>query len=166
VVSHQKRTNDLLLKPDNLKSYRQTRERFGLGPLPQFNGGLYYLERGEEVTALYQRARELEAQYDEIGLIRLRGRANDEILIALAMAERGLAPVPEDGTILGNVDTIYPVVEQLDVLAGICRMTNPPPGDPRHVPGHPVSESRARIVHFLDYGTDKWPYRKRWSRGT
>src|SRR4030095_4439914 len=22
-----------------------------------------------------------------------------------------------------------------------------------------VSESRARIVHFLDYGTDKWPYR-------
>ena len=137
----------------------KTRERFGLGPLPQFNGGLYYLERGSEVTALYQRARELEAQYDEIGLIRLRGRPNDEILIALAMAERGLAPVPEDGTILGNVDTIYPVVEQLDVLRGICRMTNPPAPDPRHVPGHPVSESRARIVHFLDYGTEKWPYR-------
>jgi hypothetical protein len=137
----------------------KTRQRFNLGPLPQFNGGLYYLERGSEVSALYQRAREFEAQYDEIGLTRLRGRPNDEILISLAMAERGFAPVPEDGTILGNVDTIYPIVAELDVLRGICRMTNPPPTDPRHVPGHPVSESRARIVHFLDYGTDKWPYR-------
>jgi hypothetical protein len=137
----------------------RTRERFNLGPLPHFNGGLYYLERGSELSALYQRAREFEAQYDEIGLIRLRGRPNDEILIALAMAERGWAPLPEDGTILGNVDTIYPVIAELDVLRGVCRMINPPPPDPRHVPGHPVSESRARIVHFLDYATEQWPYR-------
>lgn len=136
-----------------------TRRRFNLGPLPHFNGGIYYVERGEEVAALYRRAREIEAHYDEMGLDRLRGRPNDEIILSLAMAERGWLPLPEDGTILGNVDTIYPVVEQLDVLSGVCRMVNPPPSDPRHKPGHPVSESRARIVHFLDYGTDKWPYR-------
>jgi hypothetical protein len=137
----------------------KTRERFKLGPLPHFNGGLYYLERGSEVTALYQRAREIEAQYDEMGLDRLRGRPNDEIILSIAMAERGWVPVPEDGTILGNVDTIYPVLEEIDVLSGVCRMTNPPPPDPRHKPGHPVSESRARIIHFLDYGTERWFYR-------
>lgn len=135
------------------------RERLNLGPLPHFNGGIYYLERGEEVTALYRRAREIEAQYDELGLDRLRGRPNDEIILSLAMAERGWVPLQEDGTILGNVGTIYPIIDRLDVLSGVCRMVNPPPPDPRHVPGHPVSESRARIVHFLDYGTDRWPYR-------
>ena len=136
-----------------------TRKRFNVGPLPHFNGGLYYLERGPELTSLYERARELEAQYDEVGLHRLRGRPNDEILMSVCMAERGWVPLDEDGTILGNVDTIYPVLHQLDVLSGVLRMTNPPPPDPRHRPNLPVNESRARIVHFLDYGTDKWPYR-------
>lgn len=137
----------------------RTRARFNLGPMPHFNGGLYYLERSEETTAVYRRARELEAQYDEVGLMRLRGRANDEIILSIAMAERRWMPVPEDGTILGNFDTIYPVVHELDVLSGVCRMSNPPPGDPQHLADHPVREARPRIVHFLDYGTDRWPYR-------
>ena len=137
----------------------KTRQRLNLGPMPEFNGGLYYLERGGEVTEVYQRARALEAQYNELGLVRLRGRPNDEILISIALAERGWMAVPEDGTILGNVDTIYPVIDELDVLRGVCRMSNPPPTDRRHLPAHPVSESRPLIVHFLDYGTDQWPYR-------
>ena len=137
----------------------RTRARLGLGPLPHFNGGLYYLERGPEVDAIYARARDLEAQYDALGLVRLRGRPNDEFLLSLALAERGVGVVPEDGTILGNLDTVYPVVHEVDVLRGRFRMSNPPPSDPRHLPEHPVAESRARIVHFLDYCSDKWPYR-------
>jgi hypothetical protein len=137
----------------------KTRARFGLGPMPHFNGGLYYIERGDEVTELYRRARELEGRYDEIGLVRLRGRANDEILLSIALAERGWMPLPEDGTVLGNVNTIYPVIHALDVLSGVCRMSNPPPADPRHLPAFPVAESRPRIVHFLDEGTELWQYR-------
>jgi hypothetical protein len=150
---------DMLLTGTWFCDIDHTRQRLGLGPMPRFNGGLYYLERGREVSALYARARELEAQYDALGLVRLRGRPNDEILLSIALAERGLAVVPEDGTILGNVDTIYPVMHELDVLRGVCRMSNPPPSDPRHLPEHPVAEARPRIVHFLDYCSDKWPYR-------
>lgn len=137
----------------------ETRARFKLGPMPHFNGGLYYIERGPEVTELYRRARALEARYDEIGLIRLRGRPNDEILLSIALAERGWMPLPEDGTILGNINTIYPVIHALDVLSGVCRMSNPSPVDPRHLPAFPVAEARPRIVHFLDEGTELWQYR-------
>jgi hypothetical protein len=52
-------------------------QRFDLKALPKFNGGVYYLEKGEISDRVYATARELEPQYDEIGLVRLRDRPND-----------------------------------------------------------------------------------------
>ena len=132
--------------------------RFGVAALPHFNGGLYYLEPGPEAAAVYARARALEQQYDEIGLLRLRGRPNDEILLSIAMAEARMMPLPDDGTILG-VFNVYPKFEELDVFAGRCRMSNPPAFDPMHKPTVPVREIAPLIPHFVNNYTDHWRYR-------
>ncbi len=46
------------------------RSSFNLPHLPKFNGGIYYLEKGEKANAVYDTARELEKSYDEIGFVR------------------------------------------------------------------------------------------------
>jgi hypothetical protein len=125
------------------------RARLGLGPMPFFNGGLYYVEPGAEAAAVYARARALEAQYDDLGLMRLRGRPNDEILMSIAMAERGLMPVEDDGSLLGLLDDDVVDLERMDVLSGVCRLV-PRDGRPAVAP---------RVVHFLDYISEQWPYR-------
>ena len=38
-------------------------------------------------------------RYDELGLVRLRGTANEKPLVGLAMALHGQSPIPEDGSI-------------------------------------------------------------------
>jgi hypothetical protein len=136
-----------------------TRKRFNLGPLPMFNGGLYYVEPGAKASAVYSRAREFEAQYDEIGLIRLRGRPNDEILMSMAMAEHGLPPVEDDGTLFGCMNDDVVSVRKMDVLSGVCTLHNPPLPHPEHKSGRPVVELSPRVVHFLDYISDQWNYR-------
>lgn len=125
------------------------RARLGLGPMPFFNGGLYYLEPGAEASAVYARARALEDQYDGLGLMRLRGRPNDEILMSIALAERGLMPVEDDGSLLGCLDDDTVAFASMDVLGGTCRLV-PKDGRPAVAP---------RIVHFLDYISEQWPYR-------
>ena len=133
-------------------------QRFHVPALPHFNGGLYYVEPGAAATAVYDQARVLERQYDEIGLLRLRGRPNDEILMSIAMAEAGLMPLADDGTILG-VFNVYPKFEALDVFAGRCRMSNPAPPDPMYKPTVPIAAISPLIPHFVNNYTDHWRYR-------
>lgn len=132
--------------------------RFGVKALPHFNGGIYYLEPGPEASAVFTRARELEQQYDGLGILRLRGRPNDEIIMAIAMAEAGLWPVPDDGTIMG-VFNRYPKFEELSVFAGRCRMSNPPASHPLHHKDLPLGEAAPVIPHFVNNYTDHWRYR-------
>ncbi len=137
-----------------------TRKRFNLGPLPMFNGGLYYIEPGAKASAVYGRARELEAQYDKIGLARLRGRPNDEILMAIAMAEHGLSAIEDDQTLWGCLYDNRVSLKEISVLDGVCTLYNPPPPHREHRPNRPVVEFSPRVVHFIDYTSERWMYRK------
>jgi len=76
--------------------------RLDVSSIPKFNGGLYYLERGAASSSVFRRARELVASYDELGLVRLRGTPNDELVIASAMALHGLRAVPDDGSFMSD----------------------------------------------------------------
>lgn len=134
------------------------RGRFGLAALPRFNGGVYYLEKGERGHAVYEKARELEPQYDEIGLVRLRDSANEELLMSISMALHGCPLIEDDGSFYGDF-FMNPVLLELDLLRGKVRLSNPPPPDPAHRPGYAVREISPRIVHFLGDFTSKWPYR-------
>jgi hypothetical protein len=122
--------------------------KLGLKEMPKFNGGIYYLEKGPVCRSVYARARELESRYDELGLVRLRDRPNDELLMALAMAEHGMKAIPDDGTIMGDPQS-YPAPMKLDITRGVVILTNPPIPSPIHVSWNPLTKATPAIVHFL-----------------
>lgn len=132
--------------------------RIGVAFLPKFNGGIYYVEPGELATKVYERAREVAPLYDEWHLVRLRGHANDEILMAIAMAESGLEALPDDGSIMAPFN-LYPQFLELDVFAGLCTICNPPPPHRLSRPDIPMRTVRPVLPHFVNDYTDHWRYR-------
>lgn len=131
----------------------------GVARLLKFNGGLYYVERGPRATAIYDTARSLEPRYDGLGLRRLRGKANEELLMAMAMALHGERAVPDDGSVLADPQAA-PVGMAVDVLRGRSTLVNPPAGHPRHQAWYPLGEVHPLLVHFLDAHVDAHPYRR------
>lgn len=126
----------------------QTCRQAGVAALPKFNGGIYYLEHGAKVSAVYQRARSLLPKYDEMGLVRLRGLPNDELLMAVAMAQENCWGIPDDGAIIGDFQAT-PKVNAIDVVRGICDIENPPPPDSRHRNWNELEKILPAILHFL-----------------
>jgi hypothetical protein len=131
---------------------------FGVTELPKFNGGIYYLESGSVASQTYYRARELEQHYDALGLKRLRGRPNEELLMAISMSLQGLKAIPEDGTIV-SAPQACPAELEVSVLRGRSRLVNPPQPDPRHQSWYPFHVVQPLIVHFLGDHTSGWRYR-------
>ncbi len=133
--------------------------KFSVPALPKFNGGLYYLEKGELSSRVYTTARELLPQYDALGLVRLRNHANDELLLAIAMALHGQTALPDDGSIFcGPLSCPGPLA--LDVLHGGSRLENPPPPSPKHRASYPLNVVHPVVVHFLGGTTSEHPYRR------
>jgi hypothetical protein len=136
----------------------RTCAQFDVPAIPKFNGGVYFIERGELASRVYARARSLEEHYDAIGLVRLRGSPNEELLMAISMAIEGCSGIEDDGSIHGELFA-SPQLLAVDVLRGHARLRNPPPSDREHRPGYPVREISPVIVHFLGDFTRKWRYR-------
>lgn len=131
--------------------------RIGVAELPKYNGGIYYLERGGASETVYARARDLEKDYDDLGLARLRGQPNDELLMAMAMALHGLKAIPDDSTIMSDPQAC-PGGLGVDVLMGWSRLVNPPPPDRRHQAWYPFVVVHPVVVHFLGDNTSSWQY--------
>lgn len=126
-------------------------DRFKIREMPKFNGGLYYFQKGKMCTRVFSRARELEKQYDQIGLVRLRGRPNDELLISIAMAENGLKAIKDDGSILADPQA-FPGKMSLKILEGRANLKNPFPPSKHHVAWNSLREANPIFVHFLGSG--------------
>jgi hypothetical protein len=129
---------------------------FGVPALPRFNGGVYYLEPGEACSRVYETARTLLPQYDAIGFKRLRGFANDELLMSLAMARCGQKLVPETGTIM-NTLLAGPGGIDVDVFRGRAVLYNPV-RHKNHNPWYKLETMRPCLVHFLGVDTRNYPY--------
>jgi len=132
-------------------------KQFSVPHLPKFNGGLYYLEKGEKATAVYTTARELEQRYDEIGFVRLRNHPNDEVLMALAMQLHNQTPVIDDGTVMSDPQAC-PGGYQINVISGERWLVNPPAPHPLHQNWCPFTKVSPVIVHFLGAYTSHHPY--------
>jgi hypothetical protein len=130
--------------------------RFNVAGMPRFNGGIYYLEPGARCSRVYETARSLLAQYDDIGFRRLRGHPNDEVVISLAMALCGETPIPERGDIMNSL-LAAPGGLKIDVLAGYAVLRNPR-GHPRRNPWYEQEEMRPQLVHFLGADINSYPY--------
>jgi len=133
--------------------------QFNIKQLPKFNGGIYYIEKGAEATQVYETARRLEPRYDEIGFMRLRGRPNDEVLMAVAMQLHGQTPIADDGSILGDPQACrYRCAT--NVISGERELINPPPPHPLHQNWYPHYKVSPLVVHFLGSYTHNYPYLK------
>jgi hypothetical protein len=134
-------------------------KKFNIKQMPKFNGGIYYLEKGDKAAKVYQLARHLEKQYDEIGFIRLRNRPNDEVIVALSMSLNNECPIPDDGSIMSD-----PLCCQgkfsTDVINGKTMLFNPPKPDPLHQEWYPFECVSPLLVHFLGHYTLSYQYRK------
>lgn len=134
-------------------------KQFNLPHIPKFNGGLYYLEKGDRATEVYTKARELEKKYDEIGFIRLRNRPNDEVLMALAMQLHQQTPLIDDGTVMSDPQAC-PGGYKIDVIKGERWMLNPPYPHQLHRKWYPFERVSPAIVHFLGGFTENYPYKR------
>jgi hypothetical protein len=132
--------------------------KYNIKQLPKFNGGLYYLKRGDKATTVYETARKLESQYDEIGFVRLRERPNDEVLMALAMALHNQSPIDDDGSILAEFVNFQSGI-QSDLLKGEATMYNDPT-HPAYQKRWPLKQAQPLIVHFLGHHNQTLPYIK------
>ena len=121
----------------------------GVESIPVFTGGMYYLE-GQGAASVYGEARTLLQSYDQLGLVRLRGLPNEEVLISGAMARHNLWGIPDDGLVIGDFQT-SPGNASLDLLRGRRRMTNPPYPSPNHCSWAPVRSISPAVVHFLGF---------------
>jgi len=133
-------------------------DRFGITAMPRFNGGVYYLERGPKCSQIYDTARALLPRYDEIGFKRLRGHANDEVLMSLAIALEAETAIPERGDIMNSL-LAGPGGLEIDSFKGHALLKNP-----RNHPGHnawyDLEEMRPKLVHFLGSDLNTYPYRQ------
>lgn len=136
---------------------------FNIERLPKFNGGVYYIEKGEIATAIYEKARQLEKQYDEIGFVRLRNKPNDEVLMSLSMELSGAAPISDEGNFLSDPQACQGGY-MIDVIKGKCRLFNPPAPHPLHQHWYPFQTVSPLIFHFLDRYTLDYPYRREVNR--
>lgn len=137
-------------------------KRFSISAMPWFNGGVYYLEVGEACTRVYEMARALLPQYDELGFVPLRGGPNEEVLMSCAMARLGHKPVPERGNIMNDLHAARGGLE-IDVFKGRAVLRNPK-SHPNHNPWHEMEEMKPRLVHFCGADMRTYPYWREISR--
>jgi hypothetical protein len=133
--------------------------QFNIPNLPKFNGGIYYLEKGETANKVYELARSLEKKYDEIGFKRLRGKPNDEVLMALALALNKQEPILEDATIMSDPQAC-PGKYKIDLIKGFTELINPLKPNAKHQEWYPFHIINPVIFHFLGYYTNYYPYQR------
>lgn len=133
-------------------------KKFNVQHIPKFNGGIYYLEKGKITDEVYKIARSLETKYDEIGFVRLRNRANDEVLMALAMELNRMAPIPDDGSILAEFVNFQSGIKS-NLLNGIAELYNDP-ANPAYQENWHLTIAQPLVVHFLGHYNQVMPYVK------
>jgi hypothetical protein len=72
-------------------------KKFNLPSIPLFNGGTYYFKNKDIATKIYDQARQLKENYDEMGFKKFRGSINEEPLVAVAMAINNIEAVDDKG---------------------------------------------------------------------
>ncbi|MGZ4044827.1 MAG: hypothetical protein ACXVNP_00950 [Bacteroidia bacterium] len=130
-----------------------------INKLPKFNGGIYYLEKGETATKVYETAREVEKNYDKIGLTRFRNTTADEIIMSIALELNDQTPIPDDATIMSDPQAC-PGKYNINVISGQRKLINPTFPDPLHRSWYPFHNVSPLVVHFLGYFTQHYPYKR------
>jgi hypothetical protein len=120
-----------------------------LGPLPKFNGGIYYWRSSATGKRVFSDAKNLSSLYPTLGFQPMHGRSGavtDEPLISIALARQGLTVVPDAGTTMRTPLGISGHL-RIDVLRGRGSFIKE---------GQPVSPA---LIHFCGNWADSRAYR-------
>jgi hypothetical protein len=100
----------------------QVCKKFDLAAIPLFNGGTYYFNDETVATNIYNKARELAADYKQLGFTTFRGSINEEPLVAVAMAINKVEAVDDKGSGMRTPIGINGALK-LDILNKTCVFT-------------------------------------------
>jgi len=133
-------------------------EAFGITRLPRFNGGIYYVSKSEQTKKIFDKAREIALDYDQLGFQRIHNKwINEEIAIAIAMAIYNEFPVADNGFLMTDLYTDQHT-SNLNVLTGFREINNPSVSSIWHRPWYPEGKVKPIIVHFGSAGLYRYPY--------
>jgi hypothetical protein len=89
---------------------------------PLICGSVYYFEAGNIATNVFDHARSLLKSYYQIGLVGLRGKENEEPLLAISMAKFNQNPISDTGLI--KADRMFYEFLDSNVIEGKARLWN------------------------------------------
>lgn len=127
--------------------------KLNLAYMPKFVGAVYYVEKSPLASNIFKFARELKTQYDEIGLIRLRNKENEEPLIALSMAKFNQKPILDDGSIKADVMSYTDL--KTNLIYSKCELSNRNNFYPTWLT---INNSKPLIVHYNSSFTESYQY--------
>jgi hypothetical protein len=128
--------------------------KLSLPYLPRFVGGIYYLEKNATSQLIFEQARSLISQYDDLRLVRLRGKENEEPLLAIAMAMYGQQPIPEDGSI--KADRMFFNYCTSNVIVGKAILFNREAFPTNAY--YKIKEATPVVVHYNNDFTENFEY--------
>ncbi len=123
----------------------------------RFCGSVYFFRKGKKCSDILAYARELEMQYEELGLVKLRGVPNEEPLLGLAMAKFGEEPIADDGTIKTDL-MFYNGSLKLDVFGGVAEVSKGIIDSKLDEEWNIPVRAQPKLVHFNASWTQLPPY--------
>lgn len=136
------------------------KENFNTSKLVKFNGGLYYINRSNLTTDIFNLSRSIIPNYDRFGFNRINNKwINEEGLISIAMMKFNQIPISDDGKYMTDLYT-NPHPYGLNVLKGNSSLFNPPSYHLRHRNWYPPGLYHPIILHFGGNALNSFPYIK------
>lgn len=134
------------------------KKHFGLDELIRFNGGLYYIKKSTVSTVIYNKAREIAVQYDNLGFHRINDKGiNEEGPMSIAMMLNRQQPMADDGSLITDTHTDQRP-NTINVLTGELLMRNPSYPSRNHRSWYPTLY-KPIILHFGGANLKAYPYR-------
>jgi hypothetical protein len=129
----------------------------GISYFPLICGSVYYFEKGDIAKGVFEHARKLLKSYNDIGLVTLRGKENEEPLLAISMAKFNQEIVADTGSI--KADRMFYEHLESNVLTGRARLRSI--GKPPVPEYSTLKSAEPLIVHFnashaetFEYGSE------------
>ena len=116
----------------------------GISYFPLICGSVYYFEKGDITGEVFEHARNLLKRYNDIGLVTLRGKENEEPLLAISMAKFNQQIVADTGLV--KADRMFYECLESNVLLGKARLWSI--GEVPVPEYSPLKSAEPLIVHF------------------
>jgi len=142
------------------KNIQSVMTRTGIDYFPMLCGSIYYIEKNDTSYQAFKYANQLLSSYDDIGLIRLRDRENEEPLIAIAMAKYHQQPINDPGFVKG--DRMYYDHLKSNILNGSARLwSDKEPPVPIY---STLMDAEPLIVHYNASYSESFEYKSEVAR--